>query len=559
MSLVAPCPPQALPAGQAVWLQAGILICFGRSQLPLIRKYHGPLAPTRVDNVVHLRHYLRRISHAVPAVLDVGAGTQPDLNILKIWCTLPMVFPPALAATIASANQTPVLRFWDRLDSSGQSRLLAQLEAVRWDELHALRRLALQPPTAAVATPDATTAVTPRCHLLGDPHNGTAVAEAIAAGQQALAEGRVGAILVAGGQGTRLGCRGPKGLYAVGPLSGATLFEVLLGKLQAVRRRYGKDVPLAIMTSSATDADTKSYLAATACCGLDPRHLFTFQQQDLPALDAATGNLLLDAPDRVAMAPDGHGGMLTALAASGGLEWFAARGTEHLMSFQVDNPLAMPLHPEFIGCHILARADISTQVVRKTDPGERVGVVVTIAGRTHVIEYSDLPATAAAERLSDGRLRFHAGSIAVHGFTRAFLERVAACHDALPLHLARKAVPHLDATGTVIEPKSPNAIKFERFIFDLMPLADTVCVVEIAAEEGFAPLKNPAGSAADAPEHVRAALLRQAHNLLARAGVSVREGVEVELDPASILDEQDIAAVLPHGSVIDSPQVVRQP
>ena len=493
------------------------------------------------------------------AVLDVGSGSPPDLNILNIWFTLPMMIPPALAATIASADQTPVLRFWDRLDPRGQSRLLAQLEAVRWDELRALRSLALQPPTASVAAPDATTAATPPCHLLGNPQSGTAVAEAIAAGQQALTQGRVGAILVAGGQGTRLGCRGPKGLFQVGPLSGATLFEVLLGKLRAVRRRYGKDVPLAIMTSSATDADTKAYLAATDCCGLDPRHLFTFQQQDLPALDAATGNLLLDAPDHVAMAPDGHGGMLTALAASGGLEWFAARGAEHLMSFQVDNPLAMPLHPEFIGCHILAKADISTQVVRKTDPGERVGVVVTIAGRTHVIEYSDLPAVAAAERLGDGRLRFHAGSIAVHGFTRAFLERVAARHDALPLHLAHKAVPHLDATGTLIKPKAPNAIKFERFIFDLMPLADTVCVVEIAAEEGFAPLKNPVGSAADAPEHVRAALLRRAHHLLSRAGVSVREGVEVELDPASILDEQDIAAVLPHGSVIDSPQVVRQP
>ena len=173
------------------------------------------------------------------AVLDVGSGSPPDLNILNIWFTLPMMIPPALAATIASADQTPVLRFWDRLDPRGQSRLLAQLEAVRWDELSALRSLALQPPTASVAAPDATTAVTPPCHLLGNPQSGTAVAEAIAAGQQALTQGRVGAILVAGGQGTRLGCRGPKGLFQVGPLSGATLFEVLLGKLRAVRRIPG--------------------------------------------------------------------------------------------------------------------------------------------------------------------------------------------------------------------------------------------------------------------------------------------------------------------------------
>jgi len=470
-----------------------------------------------------------------------------------------MPFPAALAATISAADQTEVLRFWDRLDPAGQSRLVAQLEAIRWDELSSLRRLALHPPTTPVAAPDIAAAATPTCHLIGDARTDGEATEVIACGEHALSQGRVGAIVVAGGQGTRLGCRGPKGLCAVGPLSGATLFEVLLGKLQAVRRRYGKDVPLAIMTSSATDADTRAYLAATHCCGLDPRQVFTFRQQDLPALDAATGSLLLDAPDHVAMAPDGHGGMLTALAASEGLAWFAERGAEHLMSFQIDNPLAMPLHPEFVGCHLLSQADISTQVVRKNAPGERVGVVVTIAGRTHVIEYSDLPAAAAAERLPDGRLRFSAGSIAVHGFTRVFLERAAARSDALPLHLARKAVPHLDAAGTLVSPQAPNAIKFERFIFDLMPLARSVCVVEIDPGQGFAPLKNPAGSAADAPEHVRAALLRQARSLLARAGVSVREGVEVELDAATILDERDISAALAPGSVIDSPRVVRLP
>jgi UDP-N-acetylglucosamine/UDP-N-acetylgalactosamine diphosphorylase len=339
-------------------------------------------------------------------------------------------------------------------------------------------------------------------------------------------------------------------------VSNANLFDVLLGKLVAVRRRYGRDVPLAIMTSSATDAETRAFLAEHACCGLDPDRVFVFRQHDLPAIDAATGQLLLDGPGHLALAPDGHGGMLVALAEAGGLDWFGSQGVEHVVSFQVDNPLAMPLAAEFLGYHLLSDADFSTQVVRKQAPGERVGVVVDCDGRHSVVEYSDLPTEAAAERLPDGRLRFHAGSIAVHAFAKAFLDRVAAQHDSLPLHLALKAVPFLDADGHRVVPTSPNAIKFERFIFDLMPLAQRVCVVEIEASEGFAPLKNPSGAASDTAEHVHAALVAHARRLLAKAGVKVADGVDVELAAKRIIDETDIAGLLESGTLLERPIVV---
>ncbi|NCA11514.1 UDPGP type 1 family protein, partial [bacterium] len=272
-----------------------------------------------------------------------------------------------------------------------------------------------------------------------------------------------------------------------------------------------------------------------------------------------TAALLLDAPDHLAMAPDGHGGMLTALVESGGLDWFGRHGVEHVASFQVDNPLAMPLDREFLGYHLLTRAEFSTQVVLKREPGERVGVVVEQAGRHAVVEYSDLSPTLATDRRPDGRLRFHAGSIAVHCFSKAFLDRVRGRDDALPLHLAHKAVPFLDAAGTLVRPAAPNAIKFERFIFDLMPLADRVTVVEIEARDGFAPLKNPTGAAADSPEHVHAALVDHARRVLAEAGVTVAEGVDVELDAATILDATDIAAVLPRGTHITAPRVIQRP
>jgi len=467
-----------------------------------------------------------------------------------------MTPPPAIVTTLDRAGQQHLLAFWDRLDEPAQRSFAAQLERIDWRLLHEMQRLAAGGTHSRDLSVDLSTAVTPRCLRLGDPHNAISPADASIRGAEALAAGTVGAILVAGGQGTRLGCSGPKGLSRVGPVSQATLFEILLGKLVAVRRRYGRDVPLAIMTSSATDAETRAFLAAHSCCGLDPERIFVFRQRDLPALDATTGRMLLDGLGHLAVAPDGHGGMLVALAEAGGLDWFGSQGVEHVVSFQVDNPLAMPVAAEFLGYHLLTDADFSTQVVRKQAPGERVGVVVGCEGRHWVVEYSDLPAALAAERRPDGLLRFHAGSIAVHAFAKSCLDSAAARHDSLPLHLAFKSVPYLDASGTRIVPASPNAIKFERFIFDLMPLAERVCVVEIEAAEGFAPLKNPPGSASDSVEHVQAALVAHARRLLAKAGVTLADGVDVELAADRIIDDTDIAGLVTADTVIDRPVVI---
>ena len=469
--------------------------------------------------------------------------------------------PPAVIATLERAGQQHLLAFWGQLDESTQALFAAELAAVDWNLLAEMQQLAANRNPAhreqAQAAPiDLSRASTPPCLRLGDMANRILPAAAIRRGSEALAAGTIGAILVAGGQGTRLGCDGPKGLYRVGPVSQASLFTLLLGKLVAVRRRYGRDVPLAIMTSSATDTETRRFLADNACCGLDPDRVFVFRQHDLPALDAATGRVLLDSPGHLALAPDGHGGLLVALAESGGLDWFDRQGVEHVASFQVDNPLAMPLAAEFLGYHLLTHADFSTQVVEKREPGERVGIVVDYDGQHSIVEYSDLPESLAAERLPSGRLRFHAGSIAVHAFAKVFLDRTAAQTNSLPLHLALKAVPHLDDAGNRVVPKAATALKFERFIFDLMPLARTVCVVEIEPSEGFAPLKNPSGAASDSPEHVHAALVAHARRLLAKAGVKVAEGTIVELAADRIIDETDILAVLPPESVIDKPLVI---
>jgi UDP-N-acetylglucosamine/UDP-N-acetylgalactosamine diphosphorylase len=458
--------------------------------------------------------------------------------------------PGAWPARLEAHGQGHLLRHWHVLEDSQRRAFVAQLESIDWNLVDRLRHLA----AAGTTAPD--TAWLSRCRS-PQTQPGHDRGRAIEAGREALTAGRVGAILVAGGQGTRLGFEGPKGLFPIGPLTGRTLFGALLGGLEAIRRRYGRRVPLAIMTSTATDSATREALRAHDWFGLDPRHVLVFRQADVPPLTRDGLRMLLDAPGHIAMAPDGHGGLLRALVTAGGLDWFEDRAVDQLACFQVDNPLARPLDPEFLGRHLLEGSDIATQVVEKTDPAERVGVVVECDGRTRLVEYSDLEPEVAARRLADGRLALHCGSIAVHCFRLGFLrEATTAKEDALPFHLARKVVPFVDDDGLRVVPREPNALKFERFIFDLFPLAARVLVHAVDPRESFAPLKNPPGAASDGPEQVREAILSYGRRLLARAGVRVADGVDVEIDPSRVIDEADIPPLLPPGGTLSHSTVI---
>lgn len=476
---------------------------------------------------------------------------------------LPSEMPADLAGQLVAAGQQRVCDAWDRLDEAARAGFVAQLRSLDWRLITEMGQRVraqhgLQTSTEALPTtlPRLENAATPPCLRLRDEHNPIPPSVAVARGTAALAAGHVGAILMAGGQGSRLGFAGPKGLYPIGPVSKASLLEILCGKLVAVARRHGTAVPLAIMTSSATDDVTRDFLRTHNWFGLPEDRMLVFKQHDLPAFDDTTGDMLRDDFGHLAMAPDGHGGMLSSLAETGGLDWFARQGVEHIVSFQIDNPLAVPLDSEFLGYHLLTDADFTPQVVLKTDPAARVGVVAVIDGVTRIIEYSDLPKDLATATLPDGRLKFHAGSIAVHALTRAFLERSAAGSGGLPWHMAHKVVPSIDASGQLVTPATPNAYKFERFIFDLLPLARTVTLVEVDPAEAFAPLKNAAGARVDTPEHVQAAMVAHARRMLAQAGVTVADGIAVELAANRIVDTDDIASFLARGSFVSVPCVV---
>jgi UDP-N-acetylglucosamine/UDP-N-acetylgalactosamine diphosphorylase len=380
---------------------------------------------------------------------------------------------------------------------------------------------------------------------------------AVAAGKQALAAGEVAFVLVAGGQGSRLGFPLPKGMLPIGPISGRTLFEVILASVQA-RGRGGGSIPVCIMTSPATHDATVAYFAERDLLGFPPDQFEIFCQATMPAVDAHTGQLLLAEKHRLALSPDGHGGIVSAMQRNGVLERLQRRGIKHLFYGQVDNPLLQVCDPLTLGAHILAESEMTTQVVRKTDPFQRVGNVVQVDGRVQIIEYSDLPESAARALSSDGSLKLWAGSIAVHVIDLAFLERCTHGAEALPFHRAHKRVPYVDAAGRRIEPRENNAIKFERFVFDLLPHARNPLVLEIDPADGFAPVKNEPGAATETVHTAQAAMIRRFQRWLRASGATIADDVTVEICPLFALDLAELRTRVRAGTSISEPTYFRE-
>lgn len=446
----------------------------------------------------------------------------------------------SLKSVFEEKGQGHVFAGWGELSPDGREELLADCEKIdfdwiekRWGEFSeardAVSRLTGLEPAPVVELP----------RRSGD----AAKNRAAAVGEELLRQGKVAAFLVAGGQGTRLGFDGPKGCFPLGPVSGKTLFQWHAEQIRARSRRYGTPIPWYIMTSRDNDAATRKYFADNGYLGLDPGGVFFFRQGMVPTLDFS-GRLLLASPSRLALNPNGHGGSLSGLRASGALDDMRGRGIEMISYFQVDNPLVTICDPVFLGWHVQGRADMSSKVLEKNAPGEKIGIVCVRDGRTHVVEYSDLDAVTMNARAPDGRLKFWAGSIAIHVINVDFVERVGG-HGLLPWHQARKKVAHF-AGGGIVEPKMENAVKFEMFVFDALPFAERSVTLEVRREHEFAPVKNAVG--VDSAESSRALLSACFRGWLSSLGINPSAAIDggeasaVEISPLYSLDAAELAA-----------------
>jgi UDP-N-acetylglucosamine/UDP-N-acetylgalactosamine diphosphorylase len=281
----------------------------------------------------------------------------------------------------------------------------------------------------------------------------------------------------------------------------------------------GKSIPWYIMTSDVNDAPTRAFFKTNKHFGYNPADVVFFQQGMMPAFSFA-GEMLLAEKDSLALSADGHGGSLRALAKTGALADMKKRGVEHLSYFQVDNPLVYALDPLFLGLHELTGSEMSSKTIGKAHALEKVGNFVFADGAVQVIEYSDLPDDLAKQTNPGGSLKFNAGSIAIHALRVSFIERLNAGGELkLPWHRAEKKVPYVDATGTLIKPEKPNAVKLEQFVFDAIPLAKNAIVYETKREEEFSPVKNAEGT--DSPATCKRDQIARAARWLTAAGVKV--------------------------------------
>ena len=455
---------------------------------------------------------------------------------------------------LASFGQEHLLKFVDRLSQDAREQFEAQLASIDFVQL---QRLSGEKEADIDWGEMARRAESPPAVRLGQVHPEFTPDAARKAGESALESGRIGAILVAGGQGTRLGFDKPKGMFPIGPVSGRTLFQMHCDRLLAVMKRYGVSIPLYVMTSPATDAETREYFEANDLCGLSKEQLRIFCQGTMPAVDADTGKVLLSDKGTIALSPDGHGGLVAALQRHGCLAEAKRDGIEQFFYAQVDNPLVQLCDPELIGYHLLASSQLTTQVVQKRFPKEKVGNVVSVDGKVQIIEYSDLPDSAAEQQNKDGSLKLWAGNIAVHVFDREFLEAVVESVEGLPFHRAHKKVPFINSSGERVTPNKPNAIKYERFVFDLLPLAERALVVEGDASKVFAPVKNAEGAEVDTASHSQAALLAMHRAWLEHAGSRVPDSVRVEIHPDWALDAEEVGSKGVDGLMFETDSFLR--
>ncbi len=442
----------------------------------------------------------------------------------------------ALSRHFEELGQGHVFRFWGRLDAAQRDALLAQAARI---DLAALGRMHAQcSQRAAHGIPKLERLEVQRLpEHGGDPAAQQAARER---GEALLREGRVGILVVAGGQATRLGYDAPKGVFPIGPVTERSLFEIQAQKIRRLRERFGRPLPWLVMTSPATDAPTRDFFAAAGRFGLPAQDVSFFRQDTVPSLDFE-GRLILEAPDRIFENPNGHGGSLTALLDSGALEALERRGIDTLYYYQVDNPLVRIADPVFLGYHDAARADVSCKVIAKRDADEKVGVLARANGRPAVVEYTEIDDEHRyATEPDSGDLVFWAGNTAIHAFALPFVRRVAADADRLlPYHASAKKIPGLDAEGRPTDPAEPNGHKFERFVFDALPAAERVCVVEADREREYSPVKNAEG--VDSPATARRDLTALYREWLEQAGVEPPPpGWRIEIDHARIDGPDDL-------------------
>ncbi|WWC72899.1 uncharacterized protein I206_106863 [Kwoniella pini CBS 10737] len=458
-------------------------------------------------------------------------------------------------ATYEEAGQSHVFTFFDKLSTSEQNNLLKQLDEI---DIHRVNRIYKN---AILADGSQTL---PNDHEEISPLPEEACATIInnpieeskwrKLGLEAISKNQVAVLLLAGGQGTRLGSSLPKGMYDINLPSKKSLFEYQgerIGKLAKIAsEKAGKKegevrIKWYVMTSGPTRGETEKYFKEKDFFGLNKDDVIFFEQGVLPAL-SEDGKLLLSTPSSLSVAPDGNGGLYAALRrplssndSRTVLSDMKSNGIEYIHAYCVDNCLVKVADPVFIGYCLSKQSQAGAKVVKKTIPNESVGILA-LKGKTFtVIEYSELSKEKSElkkpnnENGGEGELLFKAANIANHFYNRNFLEKIELIENKMSYHIARKKIQTINLkTGEIFKPNEINGMKLELFIFDVFPFINDLAVFEVSRQEEFSPLKNSPGSKADCPETSRKDLLAQQKRwLLFNGAIFDNENIEIEVTP----------------------------
>ncbi len=380
---------------------------------------------------------------------------------------------------LAAYGQEHVLKYYEELSEEHRAALLAQIEATDMEMLAACRNkeeLAKKGEIAPLASME-----------LEEIRANEASFRA--RGLEAIRAGRVGAVLLAGGMGTRLGSDDPKGMYNIGITRELYIFECLVNNLMDVVKEAGAWLHLFVMTSDKNHESTVKFLTEKEFFGYKSEYVHFFKQEMAAATDY-NGKIYMEEPYKMSTSPNGNGGWFISLKRSGLLDTVREAGIEWMNVFAVDNVLQRIADPVFVGATIEKKCAVGGKVVRKNAPDEKVGVVCLEDGRPSIVEYYELTEEMMNARDEKGQPAYNFGVILNYLFRVEDLERLAG---TLPLHVVEKKIPYLDEEGRLVKPEKPNGYKFENLVLDMIHQLDSCLPFEVVREKEFAPIKNKTG------------------------------------------------------------------